>query len=121
MRQHGRPPMSARRPAQFPILQGMRHIVILQSTTSGFRTAGDPPSGGVLMDHIPGVLYQHRDKRPFRLVGRPPCYLRIDERGCYFTQDMSGTLTSLSHHRGEHLRDVSIPLIPPDQRLPEGF
>ena len=72
----------------------------------------------------PDVLYQHRDKRPFRLVGRPPCYLRIDERGCYFTQeDMSGTLTSLrlSHHRGEHLRDVSIPLIPPDQRLPEGF
>ena len=73
------------------------------------------------MDHIPGVLYQHRDKRPFRLVGRPPCYLRIDERGCYFTQDMSGTLTLLSHYRGEHLRDASIPLIPPDLRLPEGF
>ena len=113
--------MSARRPAQFPILQDLRHIAILQSNTSGFRTARDPPSGGLLMTLQPDVLYQHRDKRPFRLVGRPPCYLRIDERGCYFTQDMSGTLTLLSHYRGEHLRDASIPLIPPDLRLPEGF
>ena len=73
------------------------------------------------MDHIPGVLYQHRDKRPFRLTGRPPCYIGIDKNGHYFTQGVTGTYMPLSDYRGEALCSMSIPLIPDDQQLPPGF
>ena len=73
------------------------------------------------MDHIPGVLYQHRYKRPFRLVGCPPCYLGITTDGVYFCQDMTGERTPLRYARGAHLCDKSIPVIPDDQRLPQGF
>ena len=73
------------------------------------------------MDLQPGVLYQHRAKRPFRLTGRQPCYLGIDETGRYFTQDQTGIRMPLSRDRGDALRNMSIPLIPPDQQLPPGF
>ena len=69
----------------------------------------------------PDVLYQHRDKRPFRLVGCPPCYLGITTDGVYFCQDMTGERTPLRYARGAHLCESSIPLIPNDQRLPQGF
>lgn len=69
----------------------------------------------------PGVLYQYFSGRPFNLTGYPSVYIGIGEDGDYFWQDMAGRRGHLPASIAECVRSISIPWIPPDQRLPEGF
>lgn len=78
------------------------------------------------MELQPGVLYQHRDGRPFRLwavaTGMSNYYMSIDEHGHGWAWPSDHTeKAAIRYPFSEELQSMAIVHYSFDMRLPEGF